>query len=341
MNTWSPKIYTPLRTIGLNRVVAQSTVSWAFPHLATPCLVWPWLSQFRELWILGWIASIGKKCEFVFESELEHGYTWCQHVCRLLQNVYIYLIPLTSLLLNQLQVCLLIPKSISKQGVSNKMVTYLTGPTGTWLDWLIYSICFCSLEETVQSLTKKPNKIKFKIIELVEWKIVMGTVPLYGCCEALWCHSLKCPCSTISTRLYIQECTLWFLLGRWWRVSHKMVPQERSWAWQELQPTECEATTSADICLWQTFVRGHRDLFLSHVLKAFVLQGHMIMCSEYRVPVCEFTPQVFPLFFLSHLMNLLPVALTRQHVNTLQKNYSSLMWAVWSPNQTAFVGRSF
>lgn len=107
----------------------------------------------------------------------------------------------------------------------------------------------------------------------------MGTIPLYGCCEALWCHSLKRPYSTISTRLYIQGCTPLFLLERC-GVSHRMVSQQRSWALQESQPTECEVMTSANICLWQTILIGHRDVSLSHRLKAFVLQWSFAVSTE-------------------------------------------------------------
>lgn len=53
-------------------------------------------------------VSIGKKCESVLDGELECGYTWCQHVCRFLQNADIHLIHLASLLLNWLRVYLLI-----------------------------------------------------------------------------------------------------------------------------------------------------------------------------------------------------------------------------------------
>lgn len=128
----------------------------------------------------------------------------------------------------------------------------------------------------------------------------MGIIPLYGCCETVWCHSLSCPYSTVSTRLYIQECTPWFLLGKWCGVSPKMVSQERSWALQESQLRECELMTSANICLWQIIIIGHRDVLLGHMLKASVLQCHIIIYSEYQVPVYEFTPQVFSLSF-SHI----------------------------------------
>lgn len=35
--------------------------------------------------------SIGKKHEFVLDNELKRAYTWCQHVCRFLQNADIHL----------------------------------------------------------------------------------------------------------------------------------------------------------------------------------------------------------------------------------------------------------
>lgn len=72
MSPWSPKVYTPVHITGLNRVVAQSTVNWAVPYLATPCSVWPWLSQFRELWGLGWneLLALGRRVSLSLRGSL-------------------------------------------------------------------------------------------------------------------------------------------------------------------------------------------------------------------------------------------------------------------------------
>jgi len=80
------------------------------------------------------------------------------------------------MLLKQWQMCLLIvTQSISKWGVSNNMVAYLMGPPGIWTDLSTLSVPV--VWKKLSSLCWKKKK---KIIELVGWKIAIGTIKLCG-----------------------------------------------------------------------------------------------------------------------------------------------------------------
>lgn len=88
MSTWHPVVYTAVHTVGLNRVVVSSRVSWAVPCLVTSSSVWPWLSHFRELWILGWnkLLELGRNVSLSLTVSLNRvrpdvSMTFISHLC--------------------------------------------------------------------------------------------------------------------------------------------------------------------------------------------------------------------------------------------------------------------
>lgn len=166
----------------------------------------------------------------------------------------------------------------------------------------------------------------------------MSTIPFYGCCETVWCHSLKYPYSTISTRLYIQE----------WHCGSSSVDGVQCLTERCLREGAEHCTSQQNVRPWllQTSpVAKHYNRAQGCVPEPCAGSVSPAMSHDHIQWVQSSSLWIlspsFPSFFFSYLMKLLSVAVTRKHVNTLQKSYLSLMQAVWSPKQTTFAGKSF